>query len=146
MRIKWYSTLFTGKCFGFRFFQFLSTLFFVLFSGVISGKLFITFSTLKRRTMCFHMLNFIPFLLITFSTNVANEVQLRVFYFTFYFFELMNEVFLITVTKFIVNYFQFSLQFLYFRFHTFTSREVFCGQTFEKKKRSAAADGSIVEC
>jgi hypothetical protein len=46
---------------------------------------------------------------------------------------LMNELFLITVTKFIVNYFQFSLQFLYFRFHTFTSREVFCGQTFEKK-------------
>ena len=133
MRFKWYSTIFTGKFFGFRFFQLLSTLFFVLFSGVISGKLFVTFSTLKRRTMSFDMLNFIPFLLITFSTNDANEVQLRLFYFTFYFFELMNELFLITVTKFIVNNFQFSLQISYFRFHRFTSREVFCGQTFEKK-------------
>jgi hypothetical protein len=45
---------------------------------------------------------------------------------------LMNELFLITVTKFIVNNYQFSLQFFYFRFHTFTSRGVFCGQTFEK--------------
>jgi hypothetical protein len=124
--------MFTGKCFGFRFFQFLSTFVFVLFSGVISGKLFVTFSTLKRRTMCFHMLNFIPYLLIAFSTNVTNEVQLRLFYFTFYFFELMNERFLITVTKFIVNNFQLSLQIFNFRFDILTFRGVFCGQTFEK--------------